>query len=602
MPDMLQVNLPVAQKDYALTPRPVDQQQQFNIYQTDKITAPTERFEQNSGDNAMFDENALNRLTSELAGNPSNAASTLKSLLSSKMFGMLAKSGNEALLSKVTEFASEIMLSSDNIAADMLSQQSEQSKFSGEFFDTLRSILNSAQSEGDIKNAVSNLLKAIVNASSRQDILNSLAGNMQYLAENISTSAALTEQLNNLAKALSSPNATQNFAQLKSEVMNVLRTLNSSLLLTDKTRSLMNLMNYSLSRYNANPDILKDALSQLTGKLSDSALIDKLTAQFNQMVENSPFPSDVKFATLINYQNTLEEASSENPVFENLTSEASMSAISKYLSELADSTMSKVSADELKLALLNVNSLSGTPVDALKHMLTLITGVNGSKSVELLMNEFTASGDLNALIDRLGVIINNIGNTDAKLAVAQSFNELLTSIANQQGISYHPPTSMDNFISFLAKNINDNALGQLNPLTKEDILGSMLTSPGVYTPLQHFLLPLRDGNTKAFGELWVDPVPDEENGNHLFLCFDVSDAGYFELEIYNKKEELTVNLFTPPEHDKAFSSMKTFIPKIAASKGYYIRSANVSPLTKKRALDDVFPKLKEKRSGLNEKI
>ena len=604
MPDMIQVKLPVAQKDYALTPRPISTGEQFNLSETTKVNATAARTEQNQGDNAMFDENALQKLSMEISGNASSASASLKDLLSSATLSMLGKSGENELLAKVTEFASEIMLSADELAADLQSQQAEQTRFSGEFFDTLRSIINGSYPQ-ETKAAVANLLKAIVNASSRQDILNNLSGAMQYLADELSPSASLSAKLSELARELAAPNAAQSFPTLKDEVLNMLNTLSSSLLLTDKTRNLMSLVNYNLSRFNGNPAVLKDAVTALLEKINNPQLSEALTLQFNKLVEDGSFPSDVKFMTLISYQNTLEEAASPNPVFENLTSEASISAISKYLSELADRTMSKVNADELKLALLNINKLSGTPTDTLKHMLTLITGVNGAKAVDMLMNDFMSSGDLNMLIGRLGIIINNIDNTDAKIAIAQSFNELLTHIAAENGISYKPPTSMDNFISFLSKNINDNALRQLNPLTREDILQSMLTAPGVFTPLLHFLMPLEDENMRAFGELWVDntAVPEEdENGSHMFLCFDVVDVGYFELELYSKKEELSVMLFTPPEFAESFRPMKTVISKLAASKGYYIRNSQVEPLKAKRDLTTVFPKLKEKRGGLNAKI
>lgn len=604
MPDMIQVKLPVAQKDYAMTPRPINTGEQFNLAETTKVSAMAARTEQNQGDNAMFDENALQKLSMEISGNASSASASLKDLLSGATLSMLGKSGENELLAKVTEFASEIMLSADDLAADLQSQQSEQTKFSGKFFDTLRSIMNGGYPQ-DTKAAVANLLKAIVNASSRQDILNNLSGSMQYLADELSPSASLSAKLAELAKELASPNAAQNFGALKGEVLNMLNTLSSSLLLTDKTRSLMSLVNYNLSRFNGNPAVLKDAITALLEKINNPQLAEQLSGQWSSFVEDGSFPSDVKFMTLINYQNTLEEAASPNPVFENLTSEASISAISKYLSELADTTMSKVNADELKLALMNINKLSGTPTDTLKHMLTLITGVNGAKAVDMLMNDFASTGDLNMLIERLGIIINNIDNTDAKIAVAQSFNELLTQISSEQGINYKPPTSMDNFISFLSKNINDNALRQLNPLTREDILQSMLTAPGVFTPLLHFLLPLEDENMRAFGELWVDntAVPeDEDSGSHMFLCFDVVDVGYFELELYSKKEELSVMLFTPPEFADGFRPMKTVISRLAASKGYSLRNSAVEPLKGKRDLTAVFPKLNEKRGGLNAKV
>ena len=143
----------------------------------------------------------------------------------------------------------------------------------------------------------------------------------------------------------------------------------------------------------------------------------------------------------------------------------------------------------------------------------------------------------------------------------------------------------------------------------------MLSTPGVFTPLLHFLLPLEADGLRAFGELWADPdaenVDNDKNGggnsadeaaSHMFLCFDVENTGYFELELYAKGKNLIVMLICPSGLDKHFLPVKKNIAEIAAANGYTVNNTVVGSVKVKRELPQVFPKLNERRNGFNVKI
>lgn len=61
----------------------------------------------------------------------------------------------------------------------------------------------------------------------------------------------------------------------------------------------------------------------------------------------------------------------------------------------------------------------------------------------------------------------------------------------------------------------------------ESVIHSLLSSPSNFTPLLHFIAPIDDGQSKAFGEMWINP--DEDNGasskispeivKEQFICF-----------------------------------------------------------------------------------
>ena len=134
---------------------------------------------------------------------------------------------------------------------------------------------------------------------------------------------------------------------------------------------------------------------------------------------------------------------------------------------------------------------------------------------------FENDKDLNQLIDRLSVIINKVEDIESKITLAQEINLVLSDMAQSAGINYKPPTTMENMLDFLAKNINDPSLKSLSAMNRPEMLQGLLSAPGVFTPLLHFLVPMNMDGMKAFGELWADPDADGaktgEDGNHLFL-------------------------------------------------------------------------------------
>ena len=220
-----------------------------------------------------------------------------------------------------------------------------------------------------------------------------------------------------------------------------------------------------------------------------------------------------------------------------------------------------------------------------------------------LLRAFENDRNLNSLIDRLGVIINKVDDMDSKLALVQSINLVLSDMALSAGVNYRPPTAMENMLDFLIKNINDPSLKSLSAMNSPEMLQGLLTAPGVFTPLLHFLVPMNMDGLKAFGELWADPDAgqgtDGESDRQLFLCFDIEDVGYFELEIYTHGKNINASLLCPPGTEKAYSSLKDTIPVIASSCGYRADNLSIKPLKRKRDLTNVFPKLRERRSGLN---
>ncbi|MGN0578296.1 MAG: hypothetical protein ACI4J4_06720, partial [Ruminiclostridium sp.] len=122
-------------------------------------------------------------------------------------------------------------------------------------------------------------------------------------------------------------------------------------------------------------------------------------------------------------------------------------------------------------------------------------------------------------------------------------------------------------------------------------------------------LPLDVDGTKAFGELWVDNNDDSgvsgsasgSNHHHLFLTFDVDAYGRFEVDVYANDDTVTVSLLHPASFSRNTGSIIERINRIAAGTKYTISDFRTGVLKEPHNLTQIFPKLSERRAGLNVK-
>lgn len=168
-------------------------------------------------------------------------------------------------------------------------------------------------------------------------------------------------------------------------------------------------------------------------------------------------------------------------------------------------------------------------------------------------------------------------------------------------------SSIQALTEFVSKNINHPALKSIDSFNASNLLQSMINAPGVMTPLSHFILPIQIEDTRAFGELWVDnddesAAEKSEGGTkryHMFLTFDVDAFGRFEVDVYAGDNTINVSLLHPPSFGKNIDQMINKIHRIAAGTGYSINRFETGVLKKPHNLTQIFPKLIERRSGLN---
>lgn len=626
MSDLLRVTTPVAPKDYSMNQnvKPQAPEQVFELGNVEYINKANARDEQLAEQNLKDGSGTgLPTLQAAIAKDPAMSSILLKGLVSGAALDILRQSGNAELLNKVTEFAGEIMLlpNAEEIASDIVRQQSEATIFSDPLWAELKNMLAGMGDNPvgeELAMAVLDFAKATAAADARESILISISESLRYLAGETAQSREIMTLLNQTADKLNA----YNFTEVKQDVLSLVNYLQDSLLLNDKTQNLLSLITYNLSRFNNSNSAVAESFRAVVSMTPDPETAEKLETLFAKFIENSKLPLDVKLAAMEDTKNssavmsmTMLTERVANAV-ESSTKDMSptqLEKLSEELSKLSEelNALSKTEniAENTELPESTENAQTAAGIDIkqgvsmLRKIIAPLVPDNMKGAVNTLLRSFESEKNLNTLIDRLSVIVNRMDNLDAKITVAQSINQVLSQMTLAAGINYRPPTTMENMLDFLVKNINDPSLKSLSAMNRGEMLQGLLTSPGVFSPLLHFLVPMNMDGTKAFGELWADPDAgggkDGDSDKHLFLCFEIEDAGYFEMELYAKGRSINVSLLCPAGSEKRYMPLKEFIPQIAAVNGYNAEKMIISPLKKKRDLNRVFPKLNDRKTALN---
>ncbi|MCM1327805.1 MAG: hypothetical protein NC253_00035 [Ruminococcus sp.] len=640
MSDMLRVTMPVAPKEYGMNQnvKPQAPEQVFELGNVEYINKANTRDEQ-LGEQNLKDGGGtgLPTLRADIAKDPAMSAVLLKGLVSGAAMDILRQSGNAELLNKVTEFAGEIMLlpNADEVAADIIRQQEEATVFSDPLWSELKNMLTGLNGDPvgeELAAAVLDFAKATASAGARESILTSISESLRYLAGETAQSREIMNLLNQTADRLNA----DNFSEVKQDVLSLVNYLQDSLLLNDKTQNLLSLITYNLSRFNNSSSAVAESFRAVASMTGDPETAQKLETLFAKFIETSRLPPDVKLAAMEDshtssaamsmtmlaervanaVENSTKNMSPEQ--LDSLTGE--LQELTKELQELTQNAQNNQTTETVVTRTEENGETAQTTettvtagkaaidikqgVSFLRRMIAPLVQDSMRGGVNTLLRNFENEKDLNTLIDRLSVIVNRIDNPDAKIAVAQSVNQVLSQMALAEGINYKPPTTMENMLDFLVKNINDPSLKSLSAMNRGEMLQGLLTSPGVFSPLLHFLVPMNMDGTKAFGELWADPdagdgKPGGDDDKHLFLCFEIEEAGYFELEVYSHGRDINVSLLCPEGSERQYLPLKETIPVIASANGYNAEKTIISPLKKKRDLNKVFPKLNDRKNNLN---
>ncbi|MDE6596009.1 MAG: hypothetical protein K2K44_08365, partial [Oscillospiraceae bacterium] len=462
MSEMLRVTTTVAPKDYNMNQnvKPQAPEQVFELGNVEYINKANTRDEQ-LGEQNLKDGSGtgLPKLQTAVAKDPAMSSIMLKGLISGSALDILRQAGNAELLNKVTEFAGEIMLlpNAEEIAADIVRQQTEATVFSDPLWSELKNMLAGLGDDPvgeELAMAVLDFAKATAAADARESILISISESLRYLAGETAQSREIMDLLNQTADKLNA----YNFTEVKQDVLSLVNYLQDSLLLSDKTQNLLSLITYNLSRFNNNSTAVAESFRAVLSMTHDPEEANNLESLFTKFIETSKLPLDVKLAAM---ENT--HASSAVMSMAMLT-ERVANALESATKDMSSAQLEKLSDDLSKLTE-ELNALAEDPeatggvdikqgVSFLRKIIAPLVPDNMKGAVNTLLRNFESDNNLNTLIDRLSVIVNRMENLDAKIILAQSINQVLSQMALAEGINYKPPTTMENMLDFLVKNIN----------------------------------------------------------------------------------------------------------------------------------------------------
>ena len=143
MADILQITTPALPRNYVNPNATQAPQEQFQLANTTQVVSTQQRADQQTQDNADYSgENLLKPLELAISQNPSMTAQSIQSLMTEELLNALKASGNTSGLDELTALANEILLTPENLSADMAEQAKGATVFNGKLFDMLRNLTN----------------------------------------------------------------------------------------------------------------------------------------------------------------------------------------------------------------------------------------------------------------------------------------------------------------------------------------------------------------------------------------------------------------------------------------------------------------------------
>lgn len=573
----------VGSKSYTPSTRPIEGQQAVfdlgGVGQLPKAVPVTgAKTENGSG---FRKGNALPEPKTQMLRDPAISSKELLRLFSDSGLAALSGSGDSALAEDAKALAASLFLPSEELPGEIGSQQRMMTLFRGGLFEALRSML-AGGADDTLKALIAGVLKTSSQLQLNGEALASVSANLKQLARMLAANEGLSGRLLTLADAFAKSPAGEDFAALRDQTTALLDEAGRSLLSTDAAKKLSSLVKYNLSRVGGSVALLHDQMDALLSQIGDPVQRQKLSEAF------------ARYAVREGYQSPQMAPSREVP---------GTVALAALLERSAEALAA--SADKIA-SLLDAMERGAPPEQTIRSMLEALA--EASKSTALLplaVKELRSAETLQDVVDQLNLLLRSLPEGELRSSLFEGFSRAV-ELMHARGYlhdSDHAPELLA-LAEFLTKHQAQPALRGLDGFDFSSLLQNMLRAPGMTTPLAHYLLPAKEGDTRAMAELWVDPEAKGssrggETGTKLFLVFDVDTVGRFELEIFVRGRELAVGLYCPPAMKSSFDGLRSAIGRAVAHAGYQLGEAQVRPLMRARELSEVFPKLKESEVGID---
>lgn len=264
MADMLRAATPITNKNIVQPMREHLSAEiaPFDLSDTNKIAKTRPDSELLDQNNANGEKQIAPEVLLDMLKDPTVTVNFIKNILMLQEIVGVISMQNQPVTEEFEQLFNELAVKPENLAKELLNQEQDSTAFKGELFDTLRDLIKENPTS-EVKTAVTNLLKAVNTENCKPEILKALSGTMTYLSETLSPNRILSGKLHDLAEKFASPDAEENFSQLKEETAQIIRDIGHSIMFNSKLSSLCSMITYNLSRYNTNTNFLSEAAREV---------------------------------------------------------------------------------------------------------------------------------------------------------------------------------------------------------------------------------------------------------------------------------------------------------------------------------------------------
>ncbi|MBR6670974.1 MAG: hypothetical protein IKL31_09595 [Ruminococcus sp.] len=279
----------------------------------------------------------------EILHDPDVSSAFLKNIFLLREIVGILPLNNSAQTEEMKALLDKLVLTPEEIAGEMMKQEDISTIFKGGIFDMLRDLTIENSSNQDFSTAVTNLLKAINNESSKSSIFESVEANFESLKGNLGLSSSFSEKIDDLCKKIADFRASTNnlmniqdeksitaqFAKLKSEIFSLFKDAESSVLYNGDISKTFSLITYNLSRLSVSTDAVPEAFTKLLEMIDDGDKKENLTNALLKFLDDNKHVSSSK---TMNALTELLKAQSENPDMKMINSDSMEKIIHSLLS------------------------------------------------------------------------------------------------------------------------------------------------------------------------------------------------------------------------------------------------------------------------------
>ena len=176
----------------------------------------------------------------------------------------------------------------------------------------------------------------------------------------------------------------------------------------------------------------------------------------------------------------------------------------------------------------------------------------------------------------------------------------------------HARLAQNDVVSRLADVISETLYSHgTNPAAlrqAESLLFSLLQNQSSLMNVLHFVLPMQTQEGRTFAELYVDPEVEQgkgkaaEKGRKIFLSVDSEAYGSFEFSFWQTGERVDVSLWCPEPLVGGLTDMRRLMGDVIQGYGYSLGSYQVTEFARPQTIAQVFPKLLQRKVGVDVRI